>query len=59
MKGQPSKRKQVLLERLAELAQLRTSDMEEPHREADEALLTYINDMDVRRAFERIRRFYA
>lgn len=57
MKGLPSKRKQSLLERLAELTQRR--DWEAAHREADEALLEYINDMDVRRAFERIKRYYS
>jgi hypothetical protein len=44
---------------LATLQELTEADPELAHAEADEALLQYINDKDIEKAFEEVPRWYA
>lgn len=41
------------------LRECQNSDREAGHLEADEALLDYIGDDEIREAFEQIRKWYA
>jgi hypothetical protein len=48
------------VELLAILAECkRYSDVEDAHRSADDALLRYINDPDIRQAFDSIEKWYS
>ena len=49
--------KQELLEKLAEYA--RSGDEEVAHLKADEALLDYIDDREIKDAFNKIDKWYA
>jgi len=49
--------RQELLERLKEINE--NSDTEGGHIEADEALIEYINDEDIKKAYDDIRKWYA
>lgn len=49
--------KEALIERLKTLAEW--DDNEAAHIEADDALIEYIDDNDVKEAFDSIRKWYA
>lgn len=53
----PVMTKEELLAKLRELAEL--DDNEFTHKEADAALLEFINDAEISAAFEEIRKWYA
>lgn len=53
-KEENKKKKENLLELLEELSNLK--DVEIAHAEADEALIKYINDRDIAKAFEKIEK---
>lgn len=49
----------VLLDRLEHIRREYGRDPEHAHAEADEALLKYINDPEVRAAYDAIEKWYA
>lgn len=49
--------RQELIRNLEELAQLK--DIELAHEEADELLLSYVNDPDIESAYEEVPKWYA
>ena len=52
--------KEELLKRLAQIRNdCNGRDEEQGHSEADKALIEYVNDKDITRAFNRIDKFYA
>ena len=52
--------KEELIQKLTAIAtDFRSSDPERDHQEADDLLLSYINDDEVTQAFERIEKYYA
>ena len=48
-------RKEEIIKKLQELR----GDEEEQHIKADQLLLEYINDVDISRAFEEIKKWYS
>lgn len=56
-KEENKKKKEKLLAELEELSTLK--DVEIAHAEADEALVQYINDRDVTKAFQKIEKWYS
>lgn len=51
--------KQELLEILKKLEERETYDIELVHIEADNALIEYINDPEIKKAYEEIPKWYA
>lgn len=51
--------KPELLKKLREMVAVSHMDPERAHACADDALLEYIDDVDVKRLFDRIERWYA
>lgn len=51
--------KQELIEKLKQIAHEHEGDPEVAHIEADNALLEYINDMEIIEAFDSIAKWYA
>lgn len=52
-------KKEILLLRLEELAMLSEEDPEAAHCEADDALIDYIEDFEIKKAFDKINKWYA
>ena len=51
--------KDELLKKLREAASTAEDDAEVGHLDADQALLDYINDVDVHQAFDAVKKWYA
>lgn len=49
--------KEVLLDKLRELAS--SSDLESAHSDADDLLIDFINDSEIRKAYDKIDKWYA
>jgi hypothetical protein len=56
-KEENKRKRENLLKLLEELSNLK--DVEIAHAEADEALLNFINDRDIAKAFEKIEKWYS
>jgi hypothetical protein len=52
-----AKRKAELLDKLRECA--KSDDIESAHYDADNAMLDYINDPEIRKAYSKIEKWYA
>ncbi|MDD4888360.1 MAG: hypothetical protein PHU85_00390 [Phycisphaerae bacterium] len=48
-----------LLKKLQDLQEVAAVDCERAHKEADDALLEYVNDAEISAAFELIEKWYA
>jgi hypothetical protein len=57
-KGDSKISREDLLRKLKELAELK-HDLEVAHSEADELLLSYINDPEIEKAFEEVPKWYS
>lgn len=51
--------KQLLVKELEEIAKMKNGDPEVAHSAADEALIQYINDAEVKAAYDRVDKWYA